>query len=66
MPTLAFETGVLTLSGTIDPPGRMTRVQDRIPLVADDFELRVPHAGGCGLCGRIVFLLGEDLGYMLY
>ena len=61
MPILANESSLLALSGAVDPSSRMPSVQDRIPFVMHNLELRVPRAGGRRMSRRLVLLVGEHL-----
>lgn len=61
MPILANESSLLALSGAVDPSSGMPSVQDRIPFVVHNLELRVPRAGGRRMPGRLVLLLREHL-----
>lgn len=54
VPILTFECSILALSSAIDPPSRMIHVQDRVPFVTNDIEMRMPHARRARLRRRIL------------
>ena len=61
MPILANESSLFALSGTIDPSSGMPSVQDRVPFVVYNLELRVPRARGRRMSRRLVLFLSEHL-----